>query len=489
MHFEETWPRRPCYEMKDVRVEPEFESWRDAARELLRAGVRPEDVLFVEAGLDNALLPNVSDSMSIASESGTTPRVPREFIELAEAVACHTASDHWQILYRALWRLTHGEPNLLKVETDDDVRRLRVMEKQVRFDAHKMKAFVRFREVKEDDGRQCFVAWHRSEHRVLKRTAPFFVRRFGAMRWSILTQFDSAHWDGHGLTFGPGMPRDAAPPEDEMESLWRTYYASIFNPARIKLRAMHKEMPRRYWATMPETQLIPQLLAEAPKRAKEMLGRNGGAFDGAAAYLPTTISLPTLREAVQTCRGCDICERATQAVFGEGPADARVVFVGEQPGDQEDLQGRPFVGPAGQVFDRALAQVGIDRSQVYITNAVKHFKFEPRGQRRIHSKPNAREMAACLPWLESELTLIKPAMLVLLGSTAAQSLIGRHFRITRDRGRAMESRWAAWTIATYHPSALLRIPDQAMKAQAEAEFVADLRQVAQELERITPSPR
>src|SRR5262249_40552191 len=197
----------------------------------------------------------------------------------------------------------------------------------------------------------------------LNRTAPFFVRRFDVMHWSILTQFDSAHWDGHELTFGPGMPRDAAPHEDEMESLWRTYYANIFNPARIKLRAMHNEMPRRYWSTMPETQLIPELLAEAPRRAKEMVERNSGALEGAAAYLPKTISLPTLREAVQHCRGCDICERATQAVFGEGPADAKVVFVGEQPGDQEDLRGQPFVGPAGQVFDRALAAVGIDRSQ------------------------------------------------------------------------------------------------------------------------------
>ena len=465
--------------MRQVSIEPDFESWREAARSLLIAGVPPGEAAFVEAGLDHALLPSLAET--IESAKGEAPSVPREFVRLAEVVACHTSSDHWELLYRVLWRLTHGEQNLLRVTIDDDIHRLLMMEKQVRFDAHKMKAFVRFRKVVDESGER-FVAWHRSEHRVLKRTAPFFVRRFGIMKWSILTQFDSAHWDGHELTFGPGMPRDAAPREDELESLWRTYYASIFNPNRIKLRAMQKEMPRRYWSTMPETQLIPELLVEAPARSRTMVeqGRRRRS-EGAADYLPVSISLPTLRDAVRSCRGCDICENATQAVFGEGSETALVVFVGEQPGDQEDRAGRPFVGPAGRVFDQALAQVGIDRSQTYVTNAVKHFKFEQRGIRRIHSRPSAREMSACKPWIEAELLLIKPQILVLLGSTAAQSLIGAHFRITRVRGRPFASDWAPWTIATFHPSALLRIPDEMQRARTEAEFVADLRLVAEQL--------
>jgi DNA polymerase len=423
----------------------------------------------------------------IESSHRTPLRVPREFVSLAQVVACHTDQSNWSTLYRVLWRLTRGEPSLLKLAAvDDDVRALLAMEKQVRFDSHKMKAFVRFRLTKDESAGEHYIAYHRSEHRVLKMTAPFFTGRFGVMKWSILTQFDSAYWDGEQLTFGPGVSRDAAPKDDELESLWRTYYASIFNPNRIKLRAMHKEMPRRYWSTMPETQLIPQLLADAPRRAKEMVARHGDRFDGTRAFFPKIISLPTLHDAAKSCRGCDLCEIATQTVFGEGPADALAVFVGEQPGDNEDVAGRPFVGPAGEVFDEGLATVGIAREAVYVTNAVKHFSFEQRGKRRIHSRPNARQMEACRPWVEAELKLIRPPVLVLLGSTAAQSLIGRHFRITRDRGRPFPSEWSPVTIATFHPSALLRIPDEAMRQQARAEFLADLALAAAELRRISP---
>jgi DNA polymerase len=232
---------------------------------------------------------------------------------------------------------------------------------------------------------------------------------------------------------------------------------------------------------MPETELIPGLIAKAPRRAREMVARHSGRFDGAGQYLPANISLPQLCEAAAGCRGCDLCERATQTVFGEGPADARIAFVGEQPGDQEDLAGRPFVGPAGQVFDDALAAVGIERSGAYVTNAVKHFKFEERGHRRIHAKPSSRQVAACLPWVQAELKLIRPPVLVLLGSTAAQALVGRQFKITRDRGRPFETAWSKFTIATFHPSALLRIPDETYRAEAHAQFISDLRQAAEAL--------
>jgi DNA polymerase len=472
--------------MRQVRIEPDFASWRDAARELLHANVRPHEVMFVPHGLENALLPNLTET--VAGNSHPRPlRVPREFIKLAGTVACHTDASNWSTLYRVLFRLTHGEPNLLRIAVDDDVHALLMMEKQVRFDSHKMKAFVRFRLTHDDAGQEHYIAYHRSEHRVLKITAPFFQRRFGVMRWSILTQFDSAHWDGRDLTFGPGVSRDAAPKDDELEALWRTYYASIFNPARVKLKAMHKEMPRRYWSTMPETQLIPELLADAPKRAAAMIEQHTERFAGASSFFPQTISLPQLREAATTCRGCDLCEIATQTVFGEGPADAPAAFVGEQPGDHEDLAGRPFVGPAGAVFDDALAAVGLDRRTLYVSNAVKHFSFEQRGKKRIHAKPNARQIQACRPWIEAELRIVKPQVLVLMGATAAQSLVGRQFKITRDRGRPFPSEWSPWTIATFHPSALLRIPDEATRTQARADFVADLRLAAQELARLTPS--
>lgn len=195
--------------------------------------------------------------------------------------------------------------------------------------------------------------------------------------------------------------------------------------------------------------------------------------------MPETRSLRTLAEASQQCRGCPLYANATQTVFGEGPKNASVVFVGEQPGDAEDIAGEPFVGPAGRLLDSVLEDVGIDRSQVYVTNAVKHFKWTAKGKRRMHAKPSSREMAACRTWLEAELELIKPEVLVCLGATAAQSLLGRSFRLTQRRGDPFESAWARWTLATYHPSAVLRAKQTDGGDAIESAFQADLKVVAQ----------
>jgi uracil-DNA glycosylase len=196
----------------------------------------------------------------------------------------------------------------------------------------------------------------------------------------------------------------------------------------------------------------------------------------AAEYLPERLSLPALREAAALCRGCELWRAATQTVFGEGRAGASALFVGEQPGDQEDQQGQPFVGPAGRLFDKALEDVGIDRAQVYVTNAVKHFKWQPRGKRRIHQKPNWAEMTACKPWLEAELAVVKPRVLVALGATAGQALLGRQFRVTKQRGELIDSPLAEYVLATIHPSAILRAED---REREYADFVADLEKVAE----------
>ena len=195
-------------------------------------------------------------------------------------------------------------------------------------------------------------------------------------------------------------------------------------------------------------------------------------------------SLAAARKAAEHCERCPLYKHATQTVFGEGPAHARVVFVGEQPGDQEDLTGKPFVGPAGQMFDRALAEAGIDRARVYVTNAVKHFKFEPRGKRRIHQKPNTNEIEACHWWLENELRLLKPQITVALGATAARALTGRDQTISRTRGKLMALRDGVEGFITVHPSFLLRLPDEASKAREYAKFVEDLRLVAKHLPEI-----
>ena len=207
------------------------------------------------------------------------------------------------------------------------------------------------------------------------------------------------------------------------------------------------------------------------------MGTRPGATGSAADFLPPTRTLPALREAAAGCRGCELWRRGTQTVFGAGMRRAGVMLVGEQPGHDEDLAGAPFVGPAGKLLDRALQRAGVDRAETYVTNVVKHFKWEPKGKRRIHAKPNAVEITACLPWLQAELDIVKPTILVCLGATAAQALLGRTFKVTHHRGEWVKSAWAPGVMATVHPSSILRAPDEAARHEAMERFVDDLAKV------------
>jgi uracil-DNA glycosylase len=446
----------------------DFDRWRNEARQLLAAGVFPGDVHWISD--ENSLFEQ--DLLSLPADRPVAS-VPEEFLRLAGTVAMHRDQERWAMLYRVLYRITHGERNLLKIDVDEDVRSLLLMEKAVRRDLHKMTAFVRFRKVLAEE-REHFVAWYRPDHHIVKAVAPWFARRFGSMSWSILTPDGSAHWDTRKLTFSPGVPRSAAPHGDELEDLWREYYGSIFNPARVKLKAMKAEMPVRHWATLPETAIIPTLLENADLRVVEMAKNQKLS---AAEWIPPTHNLAELRAAAPACRGCELFSRATQVVFGAGPQDAKVVMVGEQPGDEEDRKGLPFVGPAGKLLSRAMQDAGLDREKIYVTNAVKHFKWIERGKRRIHAKPSGVEISACRPWLESELAAIEPELIVCLGATAAQSLMGRDFRITAERGVFFPHRWAKELVATVHPSAILRMPER--YEQEYALFVRDLKLIAE----------
>ena len=198
----------------------------------------------------------------------------------------------------------------------------------------------------------------------------------------------------------------------------------------------------------------------------------------AEPFLPPVLTIPALQRAAKQCEGCPLYQRATQTVFGEGPENARIMMIGEQPGDQEDRQGRPFVGSAGKLLDRALEEAGIDRTKVYVTNVVKHFKWEPRGKRRIHKKPSSREIAACRPWLDAEIAIVKPRIVVCLGATAAQALLGAQFRVTQHRGEFVESSLAPFVTATVHPSSILRAPDEATRRAELKRFVLDLKKIA-----------
>jgi DNA polymerase len=411
--------------------------------------------------------------------------VPRALMDLAESVIQARDPERFAVLYTLIWRAHHkGGAAVLEDVADPTVQRVQRLAQSVRRDTHKMRAFLRFREVTED-GATRYIAWFEPEHYIVEANAPFFVRRFATMTWSILTPYRSAHWNGTALTFGPGADPAQVPDDDHLEAYWRAYFSSIFNPARLKVSAMTSEMPKKYWRNLPEAAAIPDLIRGAQARAQQMveapvISPVKAARTGAPQKeipVPSAGGVPALAEDAAGCRRCDLWHKATQTVFGEGPTDARMMLVGEQPGDQEDLAGKPFVGPAGQMLDRALCEAGIDRTTVYVTNAVKHFKYEPRGKRRIHATPDRQEIEACRFWLNQERALIRPAVTVLLGASAARAVLGRAVTVTRERGQPMAI--AGGTVmVTVHPSYLLRLPDEASQQREYHAFVADLRAAA-----------
>jgi probable DNA metabolism protein len=471
--------------------ETDFDGWRKAARALALSDVKPSDVGWRVA--DDA--PELFEPSPPLEPPPGTFNVPAKFVELAEVAILHRNPERFALLYRLLWRLRQDH-DLLDIATDPDVAEIAAMAKAVRRDEHKMHAFVRFREVGREQNSH-FVAWFEPEHHIVELAAPFFARRFADMPWSILTPDVCAHWDGHAVSITPGVSQSEAPTADRLEETWRSYYASIFNPARLKVAAMRNEMPKKYWRNLPEASLIKPLIEGAGRTASAMIANaatephkpqkrleppkiNDKATEMARKHAD---DIETLRKEAADCRACPLYKNATQTVFGEGQQAARMMLVGEQPGDKEDLAGKPFVGPAGQMLDRALEEAGIDRSTVYVTNAVKHFKFVPRGKIRLHQKPNTPEIKACRQWYERELAAIKPDLVVAMGATAAQSVFGKITPINKNRGRPIDLDDGTRALVTVHPSYLLRLPDADAKAREYQRFVQDLKIAADLLRR------
>ena len=451
-----------------LAAEDDFDGWRDAARGLAEAGVPAAAIAWQVAGGAGDLFAGADSS---PPPEGPSFAVPRAFVDLAKAAICHRDPERFALLYALLLKL-RANRHALDDRADPLVDRIEKMAKEVRRDAHKMHAFVRFREVEDEQGAR-FVAWFEPDNHIVRREAGFFVRRFANMRWTIMTPELTVSWDGKALSESSGATRKDAPDGDPVEETWKTYYASIFNPARVKVKAMTKEMPKKYWKNMPETALIGGLLAGAQAREAAMIDAS------AAQPRPTNIqsTWAALRNEAATCTRCDLYQCATQTVFGEGPLDARIVFVGEQPGDQEDLAGRSFVGPAGELFDAALEAAGIERSTTYVTNAVKHFKFVLRGKRRIHSKPDTSEIDACRWWINQERALIRPRLTVALGVTAARSLTGKTVTISKARDAPLTLADGGECWVTVHPSFLLRLPDPDARRTERARFVDDLKRI------------
>lgn len=450
----------------------DFDAWRDAARGLVQAGRAPEEVVWRLAGeaAGDLFAASSTEAPPVVAGVGRV-RASRAFLDMAELGILHQSADRFALLYRLLWRL-QSAPGLMEDAADRDVHQLHIQVRNVRRDIHKMRAFVRFRVVADGDGAERYVAWFEPEHHIVRRNAQFFLNRFASQRWSILTPSVCVHWDGRLLTESAGARREEAPGEDASEDLWRRYFAAIFNPARLKVSAMVREMPRKYWANLPEAQLIPELIASAQAREAGMVAVGAEKYGTAA---PQT--LDEIAQGIAACRRCAIGCTGVRATPGEGPGDAALMIVGEQPGDMEERAGRPFVGPAGQLLDRHLAEAGIDRSRARVTNAVKHFKFEQRGKRRMHQNPSARETDMCRWWLDAERQIVQPRTILALGATAGRALLGRTPSIGRERGEPINLEDGSTLWLTIHPSGIFRLPEH-LQAEENARFQSDLKRVA-----------
>jgi DNA polymerase len=486
--------------------------WHRAAGDLLRQMVAPQDVIWSDDDAADDLFAAGDGTVERPvrrNETHVADSVGADLTELAGRVLLHKAADRFALMYRLAWRM-RDTPDLLRNPADADVARALQLAKSVRRDMHKMTAFVRFRAVRDSDGSESFIAWFEPEHHILAATAPFFVRRFANMRWAILTPEGSAFWDGEGLKLGPGARRADAGAEDRFEDLWRTYFASIFNPARLKIKAMTAEMPKKYWRNLPEASLIQPLIRSAGARAAAMVDEGaqptrrrvpesarparrdveislGHAVRALSAGEPPSRwtmqseasceTLDAIAKAVGLCRRCPLHCDATQAVPGMGTETARIMFVGEQPGDREDLEGRPFVGPAGRIFDAALERAGIARADIYVTNAVKHFKFVARGKRRLHQRPNTSEIDTCRWWLDQERRLVRPRLIVAMGATALRGILGKTVAFADFRGRTTTLDDGTRLVATVHPAFILRQPDREASIREWHAYLADIRRI------------
>ena len=453
-------------------TDPIYDAWCTSARRYLAQDVPPHAVAWTsprEAQMALFATPAPSDVGLLQSDgcgaSASRVRLPRALVHAMPWVAAHSDPARWDTMYRIMWRIMRGEPHLLRIAIDPDVIHFAKMLQAVRRDVHKMHAFVRF---KKAAAQAHFVAWYRPDHTILRLATPHFARRYPNMAWSIYSRQESAHWNTRQLTFGPGCERHEVVCEDVTEDLWGVYYGAIFNPARLKLKAMRQEMPVRYWSVMPETRLISQLVRASAGRVDAFYKAQP---KSARDWLPTaTGDWNALREAARACAACAFCEQATQTVFGSGNLQARLFVVGEQPGDEEDMQGKPFVGPAGRLLNRALEDAHIPRTSLYLTNAVKHFKWAPRGKKRLHQRPLARDIAACKPWLAHELGVVQPEVVICLGATAAQSVFGRVTQVRDARGQRWRTSACDSTWVTTHPAHVLRLQDPTERAAAYEQF-------------------
>lgn len=480
----------------------------EALRRVLQQGLRPDEVHWDDAAQSQGSLLQGAEPREAprVEEHHAELRLPRPLIGLLRSALLHDDPVRLRLAHtlmadvlldRRVWADTLREERL----------RLERMAQEVRREIHKMHAFVRFRPIQDEAG-ECHVAWFEPAHHVVRAAAPHFVDRFAGMRWAILTPRGSVHWDRRELSFGAPASRADAPGADAGEALWLAYYRSVFNPARLKPAMMRREMPVRFWRNLPEAEQISGLMQHAAGRTRRMQmevaadrsrrvgvgtqaavkecgahepGRRSLQSSGASLHASPSELLAVLAHQASACEDCAFAVDATQTVWGEGRAGAALMLVGEQPGDQEDLAGRPFVGPAGQLLHRAIATLQWPKEQLYFTNAVKHFKYVWRGKRRMHKTAAQREADACAHWLEGEIATVRPRAIVALGRTALTSLLKEQVGIEAHAGQWLHR--ASDGLPVYvmpHPAAVLRSAGPELAAR-EAEWTALLAVAGQAL--------
>ena len=477
-----------------LKKQGDFDEWRTTARLLLQDEMRPEDVFWhyhsAPTLFDGEPASSPSEKYSPAQQSHEF-LVPKQFINLAKNVICHESKGSAALLYRLLYRLQQDKTLLEKIYDIDTATALS-RQKAVSHDIHHMHAFLRFKEIcnlDNDNFRRCFTAWYEPQHFIIAEAIPFFCRRFSDMDWQILTPKGSAFYFNKRLFFGEPIFKKPQN-KDEIEELWKTYFASIFNPARLKVKTMQSHMPKKYWSNLPEAEIIDSLIGDAETRIETMErqpvlqpplfhsrlsekhAQNSVQTNFRSRTTPETSDI--LNDSIRSCKRCPLHCSATQAVCGEGPENASLMIVGEQPGDREDLVGRPFIGPAGQIFEKTIEKIGIERDEVYITNAVKHFKYELKGRKRLHKRADRSEVEHCRWWLMKEIDIVKPKLIVAMGKTALFSLTDLNEPLSGLVGKIIETEEKIPVLVTFHPSYLLRIKSEELKKQETARFEQSL---------------
>ncbi|MBD63725.1 MAG: hypothetical protein CME62_00835 [Halobacteriovoraceae bacterium] len=409
------------------------------------------------------------ESLSLSDvPGGIELNVSRDYSQLVKRLSMLRGPERWALLYKILYRLKFENKNLLNLPSDPDIRQAHIYLKSIARDIHKMHAFVRFKKI--DEPSEKYVAWHGPEHKILRAGAPFFKDRFGDKPWSIFTPDESAHWDGTKLFYSEGMSFDDFKHKDDWDEVWKDYYRSIYNPARLNIKMMKQEMSPKYWKSMPEAEIIEELIKNTPDQLQK-----AAASQWFEAKVDKDSTLDEIQFALSNCTACPLYEKATQAVPGSGPVDAKLVILGEQPGDLEDTQGRPFVGPSGALLMDILSQSGIDSSQIYFTNTVKHFSFRENAKgERIHRSPTGKQIHACKPWLEAELNQIKPRVILALGVTAATAVLGKKPKLSQERGEIFSTKYAKNIIISWHPSSILRTENAELKRMKKNQLAEDI---------------